>query len=155
MQSGFLRATAVAAMLASGVASACGYGGPREVASGPVTLGPEPTILIAPAPLAAAGPRIELTLGLPSGLGCDIIRREIRAADGRLITVRAALIASDGRRQELRGQGLVGLCRELLLEELVAVDPARNFRGVELTSDVPLEVAGVRWWSGEHRKLGI
>jgi hypothetical protein len=112
------------------------------VAEGPLALSTTPLEVPFSHPVTAPGPERELCFEF-------YLPGESRNA-GR---IRATLITTEGRRDELRapkvdrrGESLVCLSSR---EEAsgAAATPVR-YRAAELSSDVPVKLRQIRWWSG-------
>ena len=111
----------------------------RAVTDRPVTLSAAPREVPFLQPVTAATSRRELCLVFETPGESDAASK-----------VQAVLITTEGRRERLipsrvdrRGEALVCLC-----DERGGAGPVR-YRAAELSSETPVRVREIRWWSGE------
>jgi hypothetical protein len=124
-------------------AAACGRRPTVVAGAQDITSAPQQITFLGPVPVS--GPRRELCFDFDPPQESD-----------KASTLQAVLLTTEGRRDSLveptvdrRGEGRVCLVAARPSEEEVARFQGTQYRGVELTSsNPPVHVKTIRWWSG-------
>ena len=130
---------------------------PREVAEGPLVLGPDAFVVNPTPPLDAPGPEMNLCVTLPDTYGLSVTAPlRIQRGDNRLMRLRAVLTEEGGNRTVLDHEGgsfahPYASPKEFCFVAIRPVDHRRRFVRLEIFADDTLTVQAVRWWSGQRQ----
>jgi hypothetical protein len=117
----------------------------QTVARSPIDIGPAPAEVLFGEPVSARGPHRDLCFEFEHAGDSDLAS-----------TIRVTLVTTDGRKEPLtgeldrRGEALVALVGDVVApsgerQEVTATE----YRGVELSSERPMRLRGLRWASAE------
>jgi hypothetical protein len=132
----------------------CGF---RDIAPGPYVVGPDGVTVRPSEHVTAEGPVLELHVALPERYACQRSRDVlfVRRPDGKLLTVSAAVLSSNGTRVALPQKGEVhSPCKGLLFRADLPTDDDRDVARVELSAGDSILVGALSWWSGRPQAFG-